>query len=85
MRPTARTVLRGGNGAVPRGHAAVTRGIPTVIGMLGTVALREMDFLILGPLELRDGSEPIRLSARDSAGCSRCSSCIATRSSEASG
>ena len=61
MRPTAGTVLRGGNGAVPRGHAAVTRGIHTVIGMLGTVALREMDFLILGPLELRNGSEPIRL------------------------
>ena len=61
MRPIAGTVRRGGNGAVPRGHAAVTRLIHTVIGMLGTVALREMDFLILGPLELRDGSAPIRL------------------------
>ena len=29
--------------------------------MLGTVALREMDFLVLGPLEVRNGSEPIRL------------------------
>ena len=61
MRPTAGTLRRGGNGAVPRGHAAVTRGIHTVIGMLGTVALREMDFRILGPLELRNGSAPIRL------------------------
>ena len=29
--------------------------------MLGSVALREMDFLILGPLELRNASEPMRL------------------------
>ena len=68
MRPTAGTVIRGGNGTVPRGHAAVTRGIHTVIGMLGTVALREMDFLILGPLEVRDGSEPIALPAREQRG-----------------
>src|SRR5919108_2241067 len=40
MRPTAGTVLRGGNGTFPDGHAAVTRGIPTVMAMLGTVALR---------------------------------------------
>ena len=61
MRPTPGTVIGGGNGTVPRGHAAVTRGIHTVIGMLGTVALREMDFLVLGPLEVHNGSEPIRL------------------------